>query len=162
MKKVIGILLLVLCGALAGAQTTSNASLKGNYAFQVSGTRIDWGYMDNNGAWQSLSGGGTCPKNTVCQNLTFLHLTAGVLKMNGNGTGSFVSVQSYCPAGSGSGPVAGTTFTYKVSGFTANMSVGGTTVAMSLGNFNGNLAQTAQILIASDSDGPQTGSAILQ
>lgn len=163
MRKTVGILLIVLCGMVAAAQTTSVASLKGNYAFQVSGARIGFGYMGSSG-WVSVDG--QCPKDTFCQNLTFTKLTAGVIKFNGNGTGSFVSVESYCPVGSNDGVTAGTTFTYTVSGFNATMtiSVNGTkqSAALSLGSFNGNLAQSALILVQGDTDGPQSGVAVLQ
>ena len=157
-------LMLILFSTITIAGTTGNATLKGTYAFQMSGARIEWGYMGIAG-WHNLcaSNGSCspCPKNNFCQNLTFVKTTADIIQFNGDGTGLFKSVTSI-NNGSG-GPVAGTKFTYKVSGFTANMYVSGQTVAVSLGDYNASgIAQTVLILLTGDPDGSQTGVAILQ
>ncbi|HXW91136.1 MAG TPA: hypothetical protein VEK33_11365 [Terriglobales bacterium] len=144
MKK-LAILLFPLLLLVAPAFAANDASLNGTYAFFVQGTRS---------AIAEVTATDTVdvPSEET--------LAVGTIEFNGAGTATFLSVMGYNL--SASGPKAGSTFSYSVSGNTATMTVNGATVSMSLGSYNSSGVASVVIILVSDSDQPLGGIATLE
>ena len=134
---------------------TSVASLKGTYAFQISGVSNQYGYYVSN-VWHQVN---TCPAKTNCQNQAFPKLTVGTISFNGAGKATFLSITQY-NQGSG-GPVKGTVWPYTVSGFNGLLGTIGNGAALTLGAFNAaGHAMVVQFLTIDKQ--PMAGTAILE
>ena len=134
---------------------TSVASLKGTYAFQISGVSNQYGYYVSN-VWHQVN---TCPAKTNCQNQAFPKLTVGTISFNGAGKATFLSITQY-NQGSG-GPVKGTVWPYTVSGFNGLLGTIGNGASLTLGAFNAaGHAMVVQFLTIDKQ--PMAGTAILE
>jgi hypothetical protein len=167
--SVILIVAAVVALAVPALAATSAASLNGTYAFQLSSVTDQYGYYaceGDNCTWIQVTG--QCPSGQSCSNQAFLRASAGTFSFNGKGTLTFLTITQY-NEGSG-GPVPGTTCSYSVSGFVANLTncaTKGTSVplgavALSLGSFNAKNIATTVLILASDTNEPDMGIAILQ
>ncbi|HXW93599.1 MAG TPA: hypothetical protein VEK33_23825 [Terriglobales bacterium] len=144
MKK-LAVLLFPLLLLVAPVFAANNASLNGTYAFFIEGTgsaRAEVTDIDT--------------VNVPSEET----LAVGTIKFNGAGTATFLSVMGYNLGTTG--PKAGSTFTYQVSGNTATMNITGATVSMSLGSYNSSGVASVVIILVSDSDQPMAGIATLQ
>jgi hypothetical protein len=170
MKKVLATMILVAVAMAPAFAATSVASLNGTYNFQVNGVSNQYGYNSCSGStctWHEVNG--SCPAGESCENQTFPKASVGSISFNGKGTATFISIAQY--NNGGGGPVAGTTCTYTISGFTGNLTKCATkgvtldmgTVALSLGGFNtANIATTVLILSVDNSTNVSSGVASLQ
>ena len=143
---------------------TSVASIKGTYSFQVIGVSPQWGYYSGN-TWVNVNGNCPNPSNKGgCFNLSFAKITVGTVAFDGKGTAKFTSFKNYGSGNNSGGPVVGTAYSYKVSGFFGTLTIPGAhggTVSLSLGSFNtSNVATVVQFLISDNN--PSIGTAILQ
>ena len=144
-----------LFAALPAFGATSVASLKGTYAFQISGVSNQYGYYVSN-VWHQVN---TCPAKTNCQNQAFPKLTVGTISFNGAGKATFLSITQY-NQGSG-GPVKGTVWPYTVSGFNGLLGTIGNGASLTLGAFNAaGHAMVVQFLTIDKQ--PMAGTAILE
>ena len=158
--RMFAVIALLLASVFPAMAATSVASLKGTYSFQVIGVTEQYGYYTGN-TWTNVNG--NCPKNANCYNEVFSKITVGTMSFDGRGNAKFLSFKNYGPNGGG-GPVIGTSYPYKVSGYFGTLTIPGPkggTVSLSLGSFNSaNIASVVQLLIPDTQ--PMQGSAILQ
>ena len=148
-------LILMLAAVVPAVAATSVASLKGTYAFQISGVANQYGYYVSN-VWHQVN---TCPAKTNCQNQAFPKLTVGTISFNGAGKATFLSITQY-NQGSG-GPVKGTVWPYTVSGFNGLLGTIGNGASLTLGAFNAaGHAMVVQFLTIDKQ--PMAGTAILE
>ena len=148
-------LILMLAAVVPAVAATSVASLKGTYAFQISGVSNQYGYYVSN-VWHQVN---TCPAKTNCQNQAFPKLTVGTISFNGAGKATFLSITQY-NQGSG-GPVKGTVWPYTVSGFNGLLGTTGNGASLTLGAFNAaGHAMVVQFLTIDKQ--PMAGTAILE
>ena len=160
--KLFAVFALLLASVFPAMAATSVASIKGTYSFQVIGVTQQYGYWSTTGAWVNVSNG-KCPAKTNCNNEAFAKITVGTTSFDGKGNAKFLSFKNYGPGNSG-GPVMGTPYPYKVSGFFGTLTIPGPhggTVSLSLGSFNSaNVAAVMQFFIPDTQ--PSIGTAILQ
>jgi hypothetical protein len=161
--RIFAVIALLFASVFPAAAATSVASLNGTYSFQVIGVSQQWGYYSGNN-WINING--NCPnpqKKGGCVNLSFAKITVGTINFNGKGTAKFLGFKQYGENGGG-GPVVGTSYPYKVSGFAGTLTIPGPkggTVSLSLGSFNSaNVATVVQFLIPDNN--PSIGTAELQ
>jgi hypothetical protein len=157
MKKFFATMILVVVAMAPAFAATSVASLNGTYNFQVNGVTNQYGYNSCSGStctWHIVTG--NCPTGQSCQNQAFPKASVGTMSFNGKGTATFISIAQY-NNGTG-GPVAGTTCTYTVSGFTGDMTKCATkgvslnmgTVVFSLGGFNTANVATSVLIFSTE------------
>jgi hypothetical protein len=162
MKKAFSVftmLTLFFALAISANASTSLASLKGTYNFQVIGVQNEYGYYKPNSNTFVIISNGKCPAKTTCLWGAVEKLTVGTISFNGAGKATFLSVASY-NEGTG-GPVKGTVWPYSVSGFNGYLGPAGNGAALSLGSFNSGNVATVVLFLTTDTV-PSTGIATLQ
>lgn len=160
MKKNLFLAICLMACSVFSSAATSVASLKGTYAFQVGGVSNQYGYYSNN-TFVPVNNG-NCPKNQNCQNQAVPKLTVGTISFDGKGKATFLSITEYNQGGGNNGgPVKGSVWPYKVSGFTALLGTTTNGATLTLGAFNPAGVATVVQLFTADQN-PSTGLAVLE
>ncbi len=170
MKMLMKIFKTMLCTLVLALTTSafaanSVATLNGVYSFQVIGVSPQWGYYNGN-TWVNVNGNCPNPQSKGgCINLSFAKITVGTISMDGKGHAKFLNFVNYGQQGQGGGgPVVGTVYPYKVSGWNGSLTVTGPkggTVSMVLGGISSaGVATVIQFLIPDNN--PSIGTAILE